>query len=428
MKIWAILMVLGVMGTSFGENWPHFRGPAWDGTSSETGLPDKLTAGSILWKLPLPGIGAGTAVVWGERVFVSAADPNSKEILAYCVNAGDGQVVWRKVVGQVASIRNVAACSAVTDGKIVVFLYGTGEIAAYNVDGKALWQKNLGDIHGKFDNKFVYGASPLLYGGHLYIFQSQCVGRREKDKARAKELGLDPLDLGESYLVCLEPGTGRQIFKMDRQVKANGDLWDTYSSPVPARLQGREVLLTIGASYLMAHNPGNGKELWRWRIPYTPKTMPSGRYVPSPCWSGELVYIQTPMHNPLYALKTPTEPNDAPAWTWKTSPDVSSMVVYGGRLYMLNGQGKSLTCFGPADGKVIWEKRLDTEQIFESSPTVADGKIYLVSKAGEVLVVAAEKYQELSRLNLGEKEVQASVAIAGGRLYVHAPKMLYCIK
>lgn len=120
------------------ENWAQWRGPAQNGTSPEKGLPAAITEKSIKWQTPLPGFSGATPVVWGDTVFLTSPDEN-KDLLLFCLDRKDGKVRWQKTAasGNIDKGRgNMASPSPVTDGKAVYALFGTGDFAAYDFQGK----------------------------------------------------------------------------------------------------------------------------------------------------------------------------------------------------------------------------------------------------------------------------------------------------
>src|SRR3954471_4238134 len=80
-------------------NWPMWRGPHGDGRSDETDVPTKWSASeNVTWKVPIPGKGHSSPVVWGDRIFVTTAvEPENKRDLL-CLDRRDGKVLWRKTV------------------------------------------------------------------------------------------------------------------------------------------------------------------------------------------------------------------------------------------------------------------------------------------------------------------------------------------
>jgi hypothetical protein len=91
---------------------------------------------------------------------------------------------------------------------------------------------------------------------------------------------------------------------------------------------------------------------------------------------------------------------------------------------MVNGQGHA-TAIDGATGETVWKSRLGG--VFSSSPVAGDGKVYLTSEAGEVVVLSAiERPEVLARNELGER-VLASPAISGGRIYFRSDLHLFAI-
>ena len=146
------------------ENWPQWRGPSSNGSSTETGLPDSCDPALAKWVTTLPGASYATPVVWKDRVFVTSTDPASHGLLALCLNARDGKILWQQRLGDEikAPQNNGATPSPITDGKQVGFLFGSGDLAALDLDGKLLWSLNLVKEHGNLCTKFGYSSSPLL--------------------------------------------------------------------------------------------------------------------------------------------------------------------------------------------------------------------------------------------------------------------------
>ena len=144
-------------------DWPQWRGPNFNGATSESKLPSELDpAKNLAWAAELPGPSAGTPVIQGDKIFVAALDRKTKNLLALCLDRRDGKTLWQREValGYTSNPRNdLAAPSPVVDGKRVIFLYGSGDVAAFDLDGKALWQRNLQKDFGEFNVLFLYGAS-----------------------------------------------------------------------------------------------------------------------------------------------------------------------------------------------------------------------------------------------------------------------------
>ncbi|MCB1126306.1 MAG: PQQ-binding-like beta-propeller repeat protein, partial [Verrucomicrobiae bacterium] len=155
-------------------DWAHWRGPNYNGSTDETGLPDAWSkTENVAWAAPLPGSSAATPIIHGDHVFLASTDEAHDTLLALALDRQTGRELWRRVVGEGMSrdrMSNYAACSPVTDGTRVIFLYGNGKTVAYDFAGKELWARDLCAEYGEFAFNWTYAASPLLDGGRL-IYQ-----------------------------------------------------------------------------------------------------------------------------------------------------------------------------------------------------------------------------------------------------------------
>ncbi len=423
-----------------GENWPNWRGPRYDGSSAETGLPETFSpTENVLWKVRLPGWSMSTPVVWGDRVFLSCADQRRGNVLAMCFSGTDGKLLWSEPAGRdrkfMGGLHNAASPSPVTDGKTVWFLYGNGGLHAFDMDGNHLWARQLEEDYGRFIIKWGFASSPLLYEGKLFIPVLQNVKPGRYDKKKSPGVAADtrkgPL---ESFLLGLDAGTGKTVWRHVRKVPADvkDESTESYATMTPFEGDGRKEIVILGGEHVTSHDPATGEEIWRWQ--FTPHERKVWQRTVAPVTPGEdRVFFPRSRWQWTYGLKpagrTGTLPPDA-AWKQDTAPgDVAAPLLYKGRLYLLSGKHKSLTCMEPATGKVIWSGRLGSD--FRASPTGADGKIYCIGMTGKVYVVAAgDEFKLLSEIDMAEKRTKrcySTIVPANGRLYVRMPEMLYCI-
>jgi len=169
-----VVSILAIANQPHAANWPQWRGPNLDGTSAETDLP--LTWGpeqNVAWKLALPAGSGSTPVVWGDRVFLTLAENEKEgELFLWCVDGGDGKVLWRRSLGggnEFLRKHDMASPSPVTDGKRVWVMTGTGIVRAFGLAGETLWTRDLQADYGKFGLQWGYASSPLLWDGALFI-------------------------------------------------------------------------------------------------------------------------------------------------------------------------------------------------------------------------------------------------------------------
>jgi outer membrane protein assembly factor BamB len=320
---------------------------------------------------------------------------------------------------------NMASPSPVTDGKVVVVLFATGDLAAFDYTGRELWKRNLAETYGRFANMWIYASSPMLFKGRLYV---QVLQRNPVpgDYSHAQ----DGKAARESFLLCLNPESGKELWRQVRPTDAREESQEAYSTPFPFQGTTPPQILVVGGDYVTAHNLETGAEVWRcgglnrgaqnhWRI------------VPSPVALGDLVFVCAPKRDPVLAISSSgtglvTETNIV--WKFSEFPsDCVTPLVYRNKLFVLDGDRQMLTCLEPQTGAKTWQGNLGVREIFRASPTGADGRIYCVSESGTVVVLAADEFKILATIPFGEAPVRSSIAVAHGSLFIRTAKNLYCI-
>ncbi len=413
------------------ENWPQWRGPAFNGTSPETGLPSTWTKETAKWATPLPGPSGATPAIWGDHIFVSSPDAE-KNLHLLALDRTNGKVRWQKQIatGDINKGKgNMASPSPVTDGKTVWVLFGTGELAALDFSGKILWQRSLGNDYGRFAIMWLYGSSPLLHGGKLYIQVLQ------RNPAPPDYPGLaGGSEERESYLLALDPATGKTLWRVARPSAAQKESLESYASPIPhVGPDGKTQLLVVGGNCLTGHDAATGQELWRG-YGLNPKEGEWMRVVPSPVSADGLAIAAGPKKEPLLAFRTDGHGDVSVshlAWKIddKTAPDVCTPAYYQGKLFVLNGDSKTLFCLDPKTGEKKWQGPLDTKMVIRSSPTVADGKVYILDEKGTVFVCGTgDEFQQIAKIEMGDTEgSRASIAVSQGQVFIRTTQALYCV-
>jgi outer membrane protein assembly factor BamB len=429
----SIVATLAFTFTAHGENWPQWRGPNLDGTSPEKNLPVEWSPEKgVKWKTPMPGFSGATPAIWGDSIFATSPDAN-KNLVLICVNKKDGAIRWQRQIGEGGDINkgrgNMASPSPVTDGKLVWAIFGTGDLAAVDFQGKIVWQRNLGSDYGRFAINWIYGSSPLLFDGRLYVQVLQ------RSPAPPDYPGLaGAAGDRESYLLALDPATGKTIWKQPRPSDAQLESLESYATPVPHTSGGKTQILIAGGDFLSGHDPATGKELWRG-YGINPQRGEWMRLVPSPVSAGDLAIVCGPKKQAMLAFRTDgtgdvSETGVAWRFDEKKTPDVCTPVYWGGKLFALDGDSHTLTCFNPKTGEKLWQGEVpERSTVIRASPTLADGKLYIVNEKGTAYVVdaAASEFKLLATNVLPDENVRGSIAISDGQLFVRGTQFLYCI-
>ncbi len=438
MKLHALCLAVAItLSTTQAENWPHWRGPALNGSSSEKGLPTQFSpTENVKWSLDLPGISGATPIIWDDKVFVMSPDAQKDQWLI-CVGRTDGKVLWKQKLagGMLDKGRgNSTSPSPVTDGKTVWALVGTGQLAAFDMDGKSLWQRDLGKDYGAFNIMWVYGSSPLLFAGKLYV---QVLQRTPADGGYP---GVTDKGDRESYLLALEPATGKTLWKHVRPTDAKLESMESYASPIPHAVGGKSQILLAGGDVLSGHDPETGAELWRGGG-INPKRGEWMRIVPSPVSAGDVAFVAGPKQSPAIAYKTDGKGDvseTGKAWTFdeKRTPDCATPAYHDGKLFVFDGDSHTMTVMDAKTGAKLWQKALENldkskgKEVFRASPTIADGKIYNIGERGTVVIQNAADGTQLAVIPMstgGPEGVRSSIAVSGGNLFIRTVDKLYSI-
>lgn len=293
--------------------------------------------------------------------------------------------------------RNLATSSPVTDGERVYAWFSTGQLAALDMNGKAVWTRHLGQEYSPFDLDWGHASSPALFRDRLILICYQG---------------------SAAFLLVLDKRTGKELWKVDRAREVK-----SYSTPlVIETAQGPEVIVNSSES-IEAFDPLTGKSLWRFLEP--------ARFaVPMPVYHDGTLYVSRGYRSgPFWAVKT-GERSDVPKskllWHVETgAPYTSSIVQHDGLLYMATEMG-IVSCIDARTGERVWRERLGG--IYSASPVYANGKIYLVSENGETLVLRAGRTPQVLARNKLDLRVIASPAIADGRIFIRGDRHLIAIR
>jgi len=435
MKNLALVTIVSAYACSLcAADWPHWRGPSFDGSSPEIDLPVRWTqTDNIAWSADLPGPSAATPIVAANRVFLTAAQADNDLLLAICLDRADGKVVWRKEMGK--GIRrddrsNYAAPSAVTDGRTVVFFFSTGLLAAFDFDGNPLWSRDIQTEYGTFAFLWTFSSSPAIYEDKLYLQVLQrdvpVSGRGFSDQPN------------KSYILAVNLSDGKTIWRHFRPSDAVAESRESFASPVIGELDGRRQLLVVGGDALTGHDLASGDELWRWET-WNRDRNPDWRLVPSPVAGAGVVLACAPKSAPVYAIrpagKTGNLDDSALAWTSadnrQVTSDVPTPAFYDGDFFILSDLRKSLSRVDPMTGRIKWSIETPGKAKYEASPLAADGKLYIINHEGFAAVIDAKTGDILHTVSMddpsGREVVRASVAASHGQLFIRTTRKIYCV-
>lgn len=412
----AVAALFLAVGLAHADNWPHWRGPTYNGISQEKGLPLYWSeTKNLAWKLPLPGRGGSTPVVWGDRIFLTSGD--GKDLALLCVGT-DGKLLWKRKLGTPERLfikgdeANESSASPSTDGKHVFAFVGSGEFACFDFDGNEVWKFNVQERYGKFKIQHGLHTTPLLYEDRLYLSLLHSNGH---------------------WVVALDKASGKEIWKVARPSDAESESKESYASPCLWRGGKEPAVVILGADYATAHSLKDGKELWRLGD-LNPKTKYNFafRIISTPVAGKDLLIVPTARNTVVVALKPGAEGMiraGDPAEAWRKtvgSPDVPSPFIHEGLVYLCRENGV-LSCLDAYTGKELYQERLH-EARYRASPVYADGKILCSARDGTFTVLKPGRKAEVLAVNSLDDAFTASPAIAHGRIYLRGFGNLYAIE
>ncbi len=417
----AAVSLLSILPVSAEEDlWTRFRGPNGTGISNAKTVPVSWTDEDYNWKIELPAPGHSSPVVWGDRIFVTCGDPATALRTLLCVEVSTGRTLWKheepsKTYNQHRD-NSYATATPVVDAGGVVITWSTPEavmLLALDLEGRELWRRDLGPLISLQGS----GSSPILYQDMVVLANDQ------EDMERSPGRKPDgPNPVGRSFVVAVDRKTGQTRWETEIETYFAG-----YSTPCIYQAEGgrAELIFSTTAQGILAIDPATGKINWEFGKPFLDRAVISPVVAPGLVIAGHGAGIRGTR---CIAVRPGSAEKSVPptsAYELTTGiPMVPTPLVKDGRLFLWGDDGV-LSCLCVATGELVWRERV--EGTYFASPVWVDGRLYNLSKKGEVVVVAAaDKFEVLHRISLGEPGY-ASPAVAGGIMYLRTSSHLFSL-
>jgi outer membrane protein assembly factor BamB len=411
------ILTIFALATLAPDDWPLFRGPAGTGLSSEsrapaTWAPDK----NIRWKTPLAHPGNGSPIVAAGRVFlVGAQDAGGERRWLGCFDRKDGRPLWERVVpfGKKMPTHDTNPHSSSTpasDGRRVVAWHDSAGLFCYDLDGKELWSRALGE----FAHMWGHGASPVIHAGKIIL---NCSPGKQRNYVTAINL-----EDGKTLWETEEP------FQGDGDRNAAGEYMGSWCTPLIATVGGQTQILVTQPTRLVAYDPASGKILWWCAGVNHPK---GDLAYSSPVVIGDVCMVVGGFGGPALSVKMGGSGDVTAAQRlWRrdrNAQSIGSGVAIDGRVYLPFADAGLLECRDPASGKTLWQARA-SGGAFWGSIVQAGGMLYVTDQAGATVVFKPnpEKFEPVAVNKLGEPS-NSTPAISDGQIFIRTFRALYCI-
>jgi outer membrane protein assembly factor BamB len=445
------------------SQWPRFRGPSSNPISENPNLPVSWSKiENVEWVADVPGVGWSSPVVWGNRVFItaatsdkpmkppslgvdysneylaelrkqglSAAEANKKlyerdrempdeiviSLMLYCYDLETGKQVWERQLyhgrpaGGRHSKNSFASETPTTDGeRVYVYLTDYG-LFAYDFEGKPSWATPL-ESHAT-TRDWGTGASPALHKDRLFVLND---------------------NEEQSFVAAFDTRTGTELWRTPRTVQpARKTGWST---PFVWENRGRTELVTLGPAVAISYSL-DGRELWRLN-------RMGGVAIQSPFAWNDLLFVTSGSggddNKPIVAVRAGGSGDITPpgsetrdqhvAWYDRLAGGtyLPTPVIYKDALYVLNDKG-IFSRHNPETGERIYRSRVAPEaSAFTASPWAYKGHVFAMSEEGDTFVIEAADQYRLVRVNSLDDFSMATPAIVGDRLLIRTQHRLYSIR
>ncbi len=366
------------LGISYHKNIPE----TWNGSTGE----------NIKWKVAFSKPGYSSPVIWGDKIFISGGDAQTRVVS--CYNRHTGQLIWETEVSgipgspavapKVTEDTGLAASTMSADGNRVYAIFATGDVVAFDMDGNQVWGRNLGVPN----NHYGHSSSLQVWDNKVLVqYDTNSKGR----------------------MLALNTASGETIWDVERPVNIS------WASPALIEVAGKIQVVTTADPYVSGHDLETGAEIWKVEAMM-------GEVGASVAYEDGLVFATNE-----YARLVAVEPKADAVYTWENDEylaEASSPVAYNGLLYTATSYGV-LVCYDSRTGEKKFEKEFNDG--FYSSPIIADGKLYIMDMDGITHILKADASGTiLAEPELGEDGF-AVPAMADGLIYIRGKEHLYCI-
>ncbi len=381
-----------------GLGYPQFQGPSRDGalTGMRLATDWQTRPPRPLWRRP---IGAGWSGFAVSGPFAVTQEQRGEHELTSCYDRTSGELIW--VHSETTRHEDPLggpgprATPVIVDGRVYA-LGATGMLNALELEtGEPIWSVDI-----IADN----GANVPTYG-----------------------VAASPLVVEDRVIVLAGGPRGRSLVAYDRQngepVWSGGGHSAAYSSPVLARLAGRDQIVVLNGSHLVGHDASDGSLLWQYPWPDVEKV---SQPVILP---GERVFISTGygVGGKLFRITPAPAGGLEVQMIWESrglKAKLSNVVHRDGYLYGLD-DGR-LVCLDLDSGQREWKSgRYGHGQL-----VLVEDVLLIQAENGDVVLVEAtpREHRELARLTALSGKTWNHPALAGRHLLVRNDREAACFE
>lgn len=377
--------------------WPQWRGPTRDGLVVGPAWPDRLRGDALklVWRVENLGPSYSGPIVAADRVFTTqTVDKKTEVVTAH--DRGTGRELWRaswegsiRVPFFAARNGSWVRSTPAYDGT-TLYVAGVRDllVALDGRTGTELWRLDFGTEFGAPPPDFGFVCSPLVDDTGVYVQAGGCFAKVDKK-------------------------TGRVLWRALKD--GGGMMGSAFSSPVFARLAGKNQVVVQTRTHLAGVDRESGTELWAKEIPAF-----RGMNILTPLPHGEDGVFTSTYGGNTRLLRITTAGGGfaaEDAWGLSYQGNMTSPVAVGDHAYVL-GKDRRLLCVNLGTGKEAW--RTDV-RFGEYWSLVANGdKILALDQRGILYLfrASAAGYEPLDSRKVSDAETWAHVSVCGDEVFI----------
>lgn len=390
------------MGALGPYDWPHWRGPARDDVSQETGLLKAWPEGGpkLLWLSHEVGIGYSGPAIVGGRLFTAGAENKKDQLL--CLEVTTGKRIWAAPIGDFYKndMGSGPRATPTVDGDCVYVMGGHGDlICAAASDGKIVWRRSMKEFGGETP-RWGYSESVLIDGDRLICTPGGPNGT----------------------VAALNKMTGQTLWQSKEITDPSH-----YSSVSLLEMAGGHQYVQIAKTNVFGVSATDGKVLWR-------QNFPGLTVIPTPIVQSPFVYVTAGQGAGCKLLKIGAGNEAEVVYENKVMKNQhGGVVLLDGYLYG-HSDPNGWVCQNFLTGAQVWAER---NRLGKGGLTCAEGLLYCQEETkGDVALVEAspKAWHEVSRFKLTPQSTQRSPqgliwthpVVSNGRLYLRDQELQFC--
>jgi len=419
------------------DSWHQWRGPNNNGVAVGDAPLHFSGTDNVKWRTKIPGKGNSTPVIWGDTIYLTTAVPTEPvpvqpeapaagqggpprrggssggeaalvqhKFVVMAIDKNSGKVIWERTAteqkpheGYHRQYGSFASNSPLIDDGMLYVNFGSRGFYAYDLEGNLKWKKDLGKLVMRLS--FGEGIAPVIHGNRLIIQNDQ------------EE---------QSYIVVLDKRDGKELWRAEREERSS------WPQPLVVEYEGRAQVVT-SATRVRSYDLETGELIWE-------AGGLGGNAIPAVVnVDNEMVIAMTGWRDAnALAIKLGGKGDltgNAEYIKWSNQKGNSytpSPALHDGILYFISDRGMASAVDAKTGEAFYLQERLPEVYSFKASPVAANGKLYLATEQGDVVVLKLGKtYEVLTTNKMGDEMFVSSPVIVGGDLFLRSQDELFCI-